>query len=77
MTDLAALKKAADDAGAAFDKACKSHYCDARWGYYRAVECGQAVSVEVEAAFDAYHRATHAFYAARDGAKGFLGARGL
>lgn len=77
MTNLAALKAAADEAGAAFDKACKSHYCDARWGYYRAVECKQPVAPSVEAAFNAYHAATHAFYAARDGSKGFLGSRGL
>lgn len=77
MANLAALKAAADEAGAAFDAACKPHYCDARWGYYRAVECGQPVPASVEAAFNAYHDATHAFYAARDGSKGFLGSRGL
>lgn len=77
MTNLAALKAAADEAGAAFDAACKPHYCDARWGYYRAVECNQPVAPGVEAAFNAYHAATHAFYAARDGSKGFLGSRGL
>lgn len=77
MTNLAALKQAADDAGAAFDKACKPHYADGRWGYYRAVECGQTVADSVESAFNAYHAATYAFYAARDGSKGFLGSRGL
>lgn len=77
MTNLAALKQAADDAGTAFDKACKPHYADARWGYYRAVECNQPVPAEVETAFNAYHAATHAFYAARDGSKGFLGSRGI
>jgi len=77
MSNLADLKKAADDAGDAFDKACKPYYCDARWGYYRAVECGQPVPAEVEAAFNAYNDATGAYYAARDGSKGFLGARGL
>lgn len=77
MTELKALKQAADDAGAAFDKACKPHYRDARWGYYRAVECGQPVPASVEAAFNAYNEATGAYYAARDGSKGFLGSRGV
>ena len=66
MTELKALKQAADDAGAAFDKACKPHYADGRWGYYRAVECGQTVADSVESAFNAYHAATYAFYAARE-----------
>lgn len=77
MTGLAALKAAADKAGDAFDAACKPHYCDVRWGYYRAVERNQPVPASVEAAFNAYHAATHSFYAARDGSKGFLGSRGL
>lgn len=77
MANLSALKQAADAAGGAFDKACKPYYVDGRWGYYRAVECNWPVSAEVEAAFNAYHAATYAFYEARDGSKGFLGARGM
>lgn len=74
--NLAELKNAADAAGVVFDAACKPHYVDGRWGYYRAVECDQPVPDSVEAAFNSYHAATHAFYAARDGSKGFLGSRG-
>lgn len=74
---LSTLKDRADSAGLAFDAACKPHYCDGRWGAYRAVECGQDVPATVWAALDAYHAATHAFYLARDGASGFLGSRGL
>lgn len=74
---LTSLKTAADAASLAFDAACKPHYCDGRWGAYRAIECGQSVPASVNAALDAYHDATHAFYAARDGSKGFLGSRGL
>lgn len=73
MADLATLRATADAAGVAFDAACKPHYADGRWGAYRAYECGQPVPPAVEAALDAYHAATHAFYAARDGAGGFLG----
>lgn len=74
---LSLLKERADMAGDAFDKACRPFYCDGRWGAYRAYECGQDVPPSVDAAFNAYHAATMAFYAARDGASGFLGARGV
>lgn len=73
---LACLKERADRAGKAFDDACRPHYVDGRWGAYRAIECNQAVPPAVTAALDAYHAATRAFYAARDGEKGFLGSRG-
>lgn len=74
---LACLKERADAASDAFDAACKPHYCDGRWGYYRAVECGQIAPSSVESAFNAYHDATHAYYLDRDGKRGFLGSRGL
>ena len=74
---LAALRERSDAAEKAFDDACRPHYCDGRWGAYRAIECGQDVPHVVAAALDAYHAALHAFYAARDGDKGFLGSRGL
>lgn len=76
MTTLQDLRVAADKAERDFDDACRPHYCDARWGYYRAVECGQSVPAAVEAACNEYHRAAHAYYAARDGERGFLGSRG-
>lgn len=75
MADLSKLKADADAAGAAFDDACKPHYCNGRWGAYQAIECGQDVPPAVAAALDAYHAATHAFYLARDGEGGFLGPR--
>lgn len=77
MNDLAALKAAADKAGQAFDDTCRPYYADGRWGAYRAYEAGQDVPTDVDAALDGYHAATHAFYAARDGSKGFLGGKGL
>jgi hypothetical protein len=77
MADLRDLKAALTAADPAFDTACRPHYADGRWGAYRAIDCGQAVPPSVLAALDAYHAATHAFYRARDGEKGFLGSRGL
>lgn len=71
--NLQALKDAADAASQAFDTACRPHYCDGRWGAYRAYERGDAVPASVEAALNEYHAATHAFYLARDGERGFLG----
>lgn len=75
--NLQTLRDRMESAGAAFDTACKPHYCDGRWGAYRAWESGESVPDSVTAAFDAYHAATHAFYLARDGKRGFLGSRGL
>ena len=77
MTDLRELKRAADEASDALDTACRPHWCDGRWGFYRAEECGLPVPREVTEAGDRYLAALHAFYAARDGDKGFLGGRGL
>lgn len=74
---LECLKFRADQAGATFDAACKPHYCDGRWGAYRAIECGQDVPQSVMSALDACHDATQAYFLARDGEKGFLGSRGL
>ena len=76
MADLSALRAAADAASDAFDAACRPHFVN-RWDYYRAVDCGQKVPRSVHDAADAYLAATHAFYAARDGERGFLGSRGL
>lgn len=77
MTDLAALKRAADEASDALDAACRPYYCDGRWGFYRAEECGQPVPKAVTEAGDRYLAALHAFYLARDGESGFLGGRGV
>jgi hypothetical protein len=74
---LQCLKDRADRASAKFDEACRPHFCDGRWGAYRAIECGNPVPASVSAALDAYHAAVRAFYAARDGERGFLGSRGL
>lgn len=71
------LKKIADESEKAFDLACKPHYCDGRWGFYRAIECNQPVPQSVQEAFDISHKALHDFYKARDGKDGFLGSRGL
>ena len=72
---LQALKDRADAAGRELDDACRPHYCDGRWGAYRAIEWGQPVPSGVMAAFDAYHAATQAYYLARDGKAGLLGRR--
>lgn len=77
-SDLATLRAAADAACAAFDTACRGSFADRRWGYYRAVEGdGRGVTDAMHAAADAYLAALHTFYLARDGERGFLGARGL
>jgi len=74
---LQELKAFADQAEETFTKACQVHYCDGRWGYYRAVECNYPkVPKELHLLCDQALKAIHAFYAKRDGAKGFLGSRG-
>lgn len=76
------LRREAERAEKAFDAAVKFHRPSAdRWEWYRAHqnpetfsrEFGQAP--EIIAAHDAYIRALHAFYFARDGANGFLGGK--
>lgn len=42
-----------------------------------AQDAALAADPEIRAAYDAYIRAIHAYYRARDGERGFLGARGL
>ncbi len=37
------------------------HYCDGRWGAYRAWERGESVSKSVEDALNAYNAAMHAY----------------
>lgn len=71
------LKAIADRADEAFTNACQVHYCDGRWGYYRAVECNYEVPKELDVLCDQALSALHAFYLKRDGSKGFLGSRGL
>jgi len=78
VTDLLyKLRIDADTASDVFDAACRPHYCDGRWGAYRAIECGQEVPKSVLDAMNGYCDALHAFYRARDGEKGFLCSRGL
>ena len=73
VNEIAQLKRAADKASDEFDRACRPYWCDGRWGFYRAAECGQNVPKEVTEAGDLYLAALHAFYRARDGERGFLG----
>jgi len=74
---LQELKAIADQADETFTKACDVHYCDGRWGYYRAVERNYPkVPKELHVLCDQALKAIHAFYAKRDGARGFLGSRG-
>jgi hypothetical protein len=76
VADITTLKHEADKADAAFDAACRPHYCDGRWGAYRAIELGHPVPAAVLKAMDDYSDACHRYYAARDGSRGFLGSRG-
>lgn len=75
-SDLITLKAEADRLSDAFDVACRPHFVS-RWDYYRAVECGEKCPQSVHTACDAYLTALHAYFLARDGARGFLGSRGL
>ncbi len=76
-SDLQSLRAAADAASDAFDRACRPYYVNRR-DYYLACERDPgSCPASVHAACDAYLEATHAFYLARDGEKGFLGGRGL
>lgn len=73
---LQCLKERADKASEAFDRACRPHFADGRWGAYRAIECGEDIPRAVDDALNAYHAAAQAFYLARDGERGFLGSHG-
>lgn len=76
--DLLQLKTNADKARDALDRACRPYASgEGRWWAYRELECGRDVPRAVMSALDAYHEATQAYYRARDGARGFLGGRGL
>lgn len=87
--DLETLHKTAHTKEIAFETILRAHYPRAdRWTYYRAAEKTQngtadkwdremAENTEINAAHAEYIRALHAFYAVRDGNKGFLGSRGL
>lgn len=75
--ELSDLRDALGVAEKRFDDVCRKHYVN-RWDYYLACERNPAsCPVECHEAADAYIAATHAFYAARDGERGFLGGRGL
>lgn len=72
---LACLRERADRAERAFEETCLKHYPGGKWDGYRAADDGTAPA-DVREALKAFHDATHAFYGARDGDKGFLGSRG-
>lgn len=75
--NLTSLRAAMETADKAFDAACRQHYADGRWGYYWACEADPAKAPKAcHDACDAALKATHAFYAARDGQRGWLGKRG-
>lgn len=77
--NLSRLREIADAAEAAFDAECRAAFADGRWGYYRAMEGvdgGKGLTHAMHKACDAYLVAVHNFYHARDGDRGFLGARG-
>lgn len=77
MTDLAQLRQVAEIARAEFEQACQPAYVDGVWGAYRAIECDQPVPANILRAMDETYAAIQAYYRARDGDRGFLGARGL
>jgi hypothetical protein len=73
MSNLANLKAELEAASVAFDDACKPHYCDGRWGAYRAAEFAEDIPASVWSAMNAYTNACNAYYLSRDGSGGFLG----
>ena len=77
MSDLATLKAAAGTAEQAFRDAIAGAYAD-EWAFYHACEGRGAKPTQAHLdAHDAWICALHRFYAARDGAGGVLGGRGL
>ena len=75
MKRLEKLGLAARQAELAFDAACSVHYCDARYGYYKADERGDAIPEGLHEKFNEYLSACNAYYLERDGKKGFLGSK--
>lgn len=76
MVTLAELRSAANEAEADFDTACRSAGYGDRWAAYRAEPVTGWPPALVVAA-DRYRDALQAFYAMRDGPRGFLRGRGL
>lgn len=74
---LPELRLAADDAEAAFHKACRAAGYVDHWSAYRGEDKGDTWPSELLAAHECYMARVHAFYLARDGAAGVLGSRGL
>lgn len=74
---LACLKERASRAWNTFLAECERAGFPNEWSAYRAHDVGQEWPAALESAWQASSAATHAFYAARDGAGGFLGSRGL
>jgi len=75
VNKLEKLDLNAKQAELAFNAACQTHYCDGRWGYYRAVECDYKIPNGLHQRCDEYLAALHAYYLERDGSRGFLGSR--
>lgn len=75
---LAELKSECVKAETNFIAIARAHgYTNAPWDFYRALDKGERVPDEVMQAHENNFAATRAFYKARDGERGFLGARGL
>lgn len=72
---LACLRERSRDAWGAFARECVAAGYPDEWAAYHAHDAGQAWPEALETAWQASNAATHAFYAARDGAGGFLGSR--
>jgi hypothetical protein len=75
MADLQALKLAADNSHSAFEALCLGHGYADKWEALRAMDQPDSCPAlpALQASWDSHVAATHAFYLARDGAKGFLG----
>jgi len=51
------LKEKAEKAAIALDKAARPYFCDGRYGAWRAIERDDSLPRDVEAAFNAHHKA--------------------
>ena len=72
------LKIDAQRAEQEFIAVARAHGFDnAPWDFYRALDKGERVPAEVMQAHENNFAATRAFYQKRDGARGFVGSRGL
>lgn len=72
-TTLHALRKAVAAAETTLETECAENGFSDRWDAYRAEEAGERLPESIRVAHDAYIAASHEFYLARDGDRGFLG----